>query len=80
MLHMSTIGGTSGPGQAAARRQDYASPLDQYWDAFRAWCRRERLRSQLCRLTDHELGDIGLARGEIDHVVLHRSIDPSGRF
>jgi uncharacterized protein YjiS (DUF1127 family) len=75
---MSTIGETAAPGQAAAKRQLYCGPLDQYWDALRAWWKRERLRRQLSGLTDHELGDIGLTRGEIDHVVLHRSVGPGG--
>ncbi|WP_245309892.1 DUF1127 domain-containing protein [Bradyrhizobium jicamae] len=29
-------------------------------------------------LTDRELQDIGIARGEIDYVASHRSIDPRG--
>jgi uncharacterized protein YjiS (DUF1127 family) len=75
---MSTIGETAAPGQAAAKRQLYCGPLDQYWDALRAWWKRERLRQQLCRLSEHELADIGLTPGEIDHAVLHRSIGRDG--
>ena len=74
---MSTIHGTTELGPATAKRQLY-SPLDAYWDAFREWRKRERLRTQLRRLTDDELMDIGITRGEIDYVVSNRSIDPTG--
>jgi len=74
---MSTIHGTTELGPATAKRQFY-SPLEAYWDAFRKWRKRERLRTQLCRLTDDELMDIGITRGEIDYVVSNRSNDPTG--
>lgn len=74
---MSTIHGTTEFGPATARRQ-YYSPLDACWDAFREWRKRERLRTQLCRLTDGELMDIGITRGEINYVVSNRTIDPTG--
>jgi uncharacterized protein YjiS (DUF1127 family) len=35
-----------------------------------------RIQSDLNDLTDGELRDIGIARGEIDHVAANRSIDP----
>jgi len=72
---MSTIHGTTEFGPATARRQ-YYSPLDACWDAFCEWRKRERLRTQLCRLTDGELMDIGITRGEIDYVATNRAIDP----
>ncbi|MGH6712174.1 MAG: DUF1127 domain-containing protein [Bradyrhizobium sp.] len=74
---MSTIHGTAGLGPATAKRQVY-SPLETYWNAFQEWRKRERLRTQLCRLTDSELGDIGITRGEIDYVASNRGIDPTG--
>ena len=74
---MSTIHGTTELGQVTAGRQVY-SPLEAYWNAFQDWRKRERLRTQLCRLTDSELVDIGITRGEIDYVVSNRSIDPTG--
>ncbi len=74
---MSAIYGTTELGPAAAERQVY-SPLEAYWDAFQEWRKRERLRTQLCRLTDNELMDIGITRGEIDYVASNRSIDPTG--
>jgi uncharacterized protein YjiS (DUF1127 family) len=74
---MSTIHGTTELSPAIAKPQFY-SPLDAYWDAFREWCKRARPRTQLCRLTDDELMDIGITRGEIDYVVSNRPIDPTG--
>ena len=71
---MSTIRETSELGPVTARRQVY-SPLETYWNAFQEWRKRERLRSQLCLLTDSELMDIGITRGEIDHVASNRSIE-----
>ena len=72
---MSTIHGTTELGPATARRQVY-SPLEAYWNAFQEWRKREKLRTELCRLTDSELEDIGITRGEIDHVASNRSISP----
>ena len=72
---MSTIRGTTELGPVTARRQVY-SPLETYWNAFQEWRKREKLRTQLCGLTDSELADIGITRGEIDYVSSHRGIDP----
>ena len=72
---MSTINGTTELGPASAKRQVY-SPLETYWNAFQEWRKREKLRTQLCRLTDSELADIGITRGEIDYFASHRGIDP----
>ena len=76
---MSTIHETTELKQATARQQVY-SPLDVYWDAFQQWRKRERLRTRLYQLTERELTDIGITRGEIDYpaskrgiAVLHRS-------
>ncbi|MBW8857785.1 MAG: DUF1127 domain-containing protein [Bradyrhizobium sp.] len=38
--------------------------------------KREKLPAQLCRLTDSELADIGMTRGEIDYFASHRGKDP----
>ena len=64
---MSTIQGTTELGPATAKRQVY-SPLEAYWSAFQEWRRRARLRATLDDLSDRELKDIGIARGEIDYV------------
>ena len=70
---MSTIQGSTELGPAIAKRQVY-SPLEAYWNAFQEWRKREKLRTELCRLTDSELADIGITRGEIDYVASNRSI------
>ena len=72
---MSTIQETTGLRPATAKRQVY-SPLEAYWNAFREWRKREKLRTELCRLTDSELEDIGITRGEIDYFASNRSISP----
>ena len=72
---MSTIHGTTELRPATAKRQVY-SPLETYWNAFQEWRKREKLRTELCRLTDSELTDIGITRGEIDYVASNRSISP----
>jgi len=72
---MSTIHGITERGPATAKRQVY-SPFEEYWNAFLEWRKRDRLRTQLCHLTDSELADIGITRGEIDNAASHRDIDP----
>jgi len=72
---MSTIQGITGPGPATAKRQVY-SPFENYWNAFLAWRKRDRLCTQVCHLTDSELADIAITRGDIDDVSPHREIDP----
>ena len=72
---MSTIYGATELRPATANRQVY-SPFEKYWNAFLEWRKRDRLRSELYRLTDSELADIGVSRGEIDHVASHRDTDP----
>ena len=74
---MSTTYGATGLGPATAKRQVYR-PLETYWTAFQEWRKRERLRTALNDLTDWELKDIGIARGEIDYVASNRGIDPRG--
>ena len=72
---MSTIHETTELGPATAKRQVY-SPLERYWNAFQEWRKRERLRTRLYHLSDSELADICITRGEIDYVASHRDIDP----
>ena len=74
---MSTIRGTTELRSLTARRQVY-SPLEAYWNAFQEWRKRRRLLTNLCDLSDRELMDIGIARGEIDYVASHRGRDPRG--
>jgi uncharacterized protein YjiS (DUF1127 family) len=70
---MSSIHKTTELGPATAKRQVY-SPLETYWNAFQEWRKRERLRTQLCRLTEREPTDIGITRGEIDYVASKRGL------
>ena len=72
---MSTIQDTTELRPATAKRQVY-SPLEAYWNTFQAWRKREKLRTELCRLTDSELADIGITRGEIEYVASNRLISP----
>jgi uncharacterized protein YjiS (DUF1127 family) len=72
---MSTLHGITELGPATAKRQVY-SPFEKYWIAFLEWRKRDRLRTQLCHLTDSELADIGITRGEIEYVACNRSVDP----
>ena len=74
---MSTIHETTELGPVTAKRQVY-SPLETYWNAFQEWRKRQRLRANLCDLSDRELMDIGITRGEIDYVASHRGSDPRG--
>ena len=54
----------------------YFSLIWKYWDAFQERRDRQKLRSALSDLSDWELMDIGITRGEIDYVVSNRGIDP----
>ena len=74
---MSTIRETTELGPVSARRQVY-SPLEIYWSAFQEWRKRRRLLANLCDLSDRELMDIGITRGEIDYLASHRDCDPRG--
>jgi uncharacterized protein YjiS (DUF1127 family) len=44
----------------------------KYWDAFQERGERQKLRATLSDLSDRELVDIGIARGEIDYIGSHR--------
>ncbi|MHB0768639.1 DUF1127 domain-containing protein [Bradyrhizobium sp. 5.13L] len=49
------------------------SLLRRYWRALRE--RRQRSRVTLQDLNDRELMDVGLTRGEIDHITPERAIE-----
>ena len=59
------------------RRRD-CNAFRSFWDAFQDWRKRERLRRDLCNLTDRELMDIGIARSEIEYVASNRDTDLQG--
>ena len=73
---MNTARSAVGLGQAPAR--GFSSSIRSYWNAFQEQRRYKKLQSDLNDLTDWELRDIGIARGEIDYVAANRSIDPRG--
>jgi uncharacterized protein YjiS (DUF1127 family) len=52
--------------------------LERFWSALLDRLERQRVHAILSALSDHELLDIGTARGEIDYVASHRDIDPRG--
>jgi uncharacterized protein YjiS (DUF1127 family) len=62
-------------GPTAASTPSASSLLERYWRAFQEWRRRESLRANLHDLSDRELMDIGVTRGEIDYIARHRAID-----
>jgi uncharacterized protein YjiS (DUF1127 family) len=76
---MSTIHGAAELGQMTAPTPpNVYGLLKGYWAAFQERRERARLRTVLCDLSDLELRDIGIERGEIDYVATNRSIDPRG--
>lgn len=60
-------------GPTAASTRSVLSLLQQYWRAFRQ--RRQGPQLTLRDLSDRELMDIGLTRGEIDYISPQRAID-----
>ncbi|MET4274751.1 MULTISPECIES: DUF1127 domain-containing protein [unclassified Bradyrhizobium] len=49
--------------------------LAQYWRALQEWRWRQRPQIALQDLSDRELMDIGLTRGEVDYISPERTID-----
>ena len=62
--------------QQTAATRSIASLLARQWDAF--WARRQRasIHAALSDMSNRELQDIGIARGEIDYVASKTSPDP----
>ena len=75
---MSTIYSTTGLAQTTASKRRDSSAFKNFWGAFQEWRKWERLRADLCNLSDRELMDIGITRGEIDYVASNRDTDPRG--
>ena len=74
---MSTTYGARELGSTAASIHR-VSGFRKYWAALQEWNKRRKVRAALDHLSDMELMDIGVTRGEIDYVASHRSIDPRG--
>ena len=69
----SDLSRSEGVGAAAEPAPSLLGVLEQYWRAFRGWYRSSRVILQ--DLSDRELRDIGLTRGEVDHLATGRTID-----
>jgi len=75
---MSTMHSATGLGQTSISSRSVSSSIWKYWNAFRERRERQKLRAVLSNLSDTELTDIGVARGEIDYAASHKDIDPRG--
>ena len=62
-------------GKTGASTRRALSFLRRCWRAFQERRQRQRLRLSLHHLSDRELMDIGITRGEIDFIAAHRAID-----
>ncbi|MGY4474186.1 DUF1127 domain-containing protein [Bradyrhizobium sp. USDA 3364] len=65
-------------GRTTASTPQISNLIWRSWTALRAYQEGQRLRRSLSRLSDWELQDMGISRGEIDYVADNRSIDPRG--
>lgn len=75
---MSTTYSTTWLKRTSASTRYFYRLIWNYWDAFQEQRDRQKLRSVLSNLSDWELMDIGITRGEIDYVVSNRGSDPRG--
>jgi uncharacterized protein YjiS (DUF1127 family) len=75
---MSTTYSARKLGQAAGSIRRASSFFKEYWRVLQDWRERQKLRAVLDDLSDSELIDIGMTRGEIDCVASNRSVDPRG--
>jgi uncharacterized protein YjiS (DUF1127 family) len=62
-------------GLTASSTRSVVSLLKRCWLAFQERRRRQSLLASLQNLSDRELMDIGVTRGEIDYMAAHRAID-----
>ncbi|MGW1421288.1 DUF1127 domain-containing protein [Bradyrhizobium manausense] len=62
-------------GPTAASTRSVLGLLRRVWLAFQERCQRPSLRVNLQDLSDRELMDIGLTRGEIDYLSPQRAVD-----
>ena len=75
---MSTTHGTTWLERTSVSTRRVASFIWKYWDAFQERRERQKLRAAWSNLSDRDLMDIGITRGEIDYVASHRGIHPRG--
>ena len=62
-------------GLTAASTRSVLGLLERYWRAFQERRQRQGVRATLHDLSDRELMDIGVTRGEIEYIAAHRAID-----
>ena len=60
------------------RSTRYVSSFFWIWDAYQERRHRHRIQNSLLDLSDRELQDIGISRGEVGYVASNRGIDPRG--
>jgi uncharacterized protein YjiS (DUF1127 family) len=72
---MGTTCGARELGQAAISKRGVSGFLAKCRDAFRERRVRQKLAAALDHLSDRELRDIGMTRGEIDYIASNRLID-----
>ncbi|WP_298885047.1 hypothetical protein [uncultured Bradyrhizobium sp.] len=75
---MSTTYSATNAAQPTASTPRVSSVFKTFWAAAQEWRKWERLKGVLCNLSDRELMDIGIARGEINYVASNRDADPRG--
>jgi len=75
---MTTTYSATSLAQTTASTSRISSAFKNFWGAFQEWRKWERLRVDFCNLSDRELTDIGITRGEIDYVASNRDTDPRG--
>jgi uncharacterized protein YjiS (DUF1127 family) len=62
--------------QATAITRGGLTIFRRWLATLRDWHERRTVQARLNNLSDHELLDIGISRGEIDYVALNRTSDP----
>jgi len=72
---MSTIYAPVGSRRSSALLQRVLGLLKKHWHGFLLRRLRQQLRNRLEDLSDRELKDIGIARGEIDYVARTALLD-----
>lgn len=72
---MSTTYSTTWLERTSASTRYASNLIGKYWDAFQERRDRLKLRSALSDLSDRELHDIGISRGEVDYVASNRTVD-----
>lgn len=58
--------------QRRALAPDTDRPLARWIDTYRKWSNARATRAALYKLSERELGDIGLTRGDIDQLTAWR--------